>query len=140
MSRTQGRFDQDTANADGHIFLPALSSNVTSGTATFTRSGLGLSGLAVGNSQTLVMEFPLGDVLVRYGQNDFLQEQFGSQVATGAQGNPVGGYTTVSTSSASAGTNVSVAVLNSTGFVAGRAVTAGTQKTFIVSIPDSTHL
>lgn len=139
MSRTQGRHESDLANYDGQIFVGSDAISVTSGTATQTRNAAGDFSLNVGNSQTMVMRINL-KALFRYGQQDWLQEQFGSGLNAGAQGLPVGGYTTLSTASASAGSNVSVAVLNSANFVVGRTVMAGAQKTYITAIADATHI
>lgn len=140
MSRTQGRLDSDTAYGDGHVFFSALDGTLTSGTGTATRNGAGSFSLNLGNTQTAVLTIPLTALIFRYGVQDWLQEQFGSTIAGGAQGLSVPGFTALVTTTASAGTNVNVAVNTSTGFTVGRKVLAGTQNTFITAIPDSTHI
>lgn len=140
MSRTQGRLDSDTGYADGQFFISALDMTATSGTVTATRNAAGDFSLNIGNSQTCVLAACLSTLIFRYGVQDWLQEQFGSGIAGGAQGLVVGGYSTLTTSSASAGSSVNVAVLNSANFTVGRMVVAGTQNTKIVAIPDSTHI
>ena len=142
MSRTSGRFDGDTGRGDGHIFFSALDGTLTSGTGTAVRNAAGSFSLNVGNSQTAVLTIPLSSLMFRYGVQDYTQEQFGSSNAGlyGSQGQPVGGYTALTTSSASAGSNVNVAVNTSTGFSVGRTVMAGAQTTYITAVPDGTHI
>lgn len=140
MSRTQGRVDGDTGYGDGHIFFSALDGTLTLGAGTATRNGSGSFSLNIGASATTVLTIPLSALLFRYGVQDWLQEQFGSGQAGGAQGFSVGGATCLSTASASAGTSVAVTVNTTVGFTAGRDVLAGTQKTSIVSITDGTHM
>jgi hypothetical protein len=144
MSRTQGRYDADTPHTDGHVFVSALDGTLTSGTGTPTRVGSGLYTLAIGNTQTAVLQIPLTSLIFRFGEQDSLQEQFGSAAAQGATGVPVNGYTTQTTASVSAGANVSIAVKNSAGFVIGRTITLDLYGTpeypKIVSFPDSTHI
>jgi hypothetical protein len=140
MSRTQGRNDADTAYGDGHVFIPIGAGNLTSGTGTYTRNASGSYSVNLGNSQTAVLGIPLRDLILRYGVQDWLQEQFGSAVSGGAQGLTVGGYTALVSTTAAAGTNVNVAVNTSVGFTVGRKVLAGTQNTFITAIPDATHI
>jgi hypothetical protein len=138
--RTQGILQGDTGYPDGHVFIPAAAGFVTGTAGTWTRGASGNNYLVLGNSSTSLLTIPLGGLLFRYGMQDWLQENFGSGVAGGAQGFPVGGYTTLSTSSAAAGSNVNVPVLNSSNFTVGRAVLAGTQKTTITAAPDATHI
>jgi hypothetical protein len=141
--RTQGRLDCDTPYADGHVFFSAFDGSFTAGTGTPTRSGAAGSGLysmALAATDTASLVIPLSGLMFRYGVQDWLQEQFGSQIAGGAQGLAVGGYTALSTAAAGPGSNVSVPVNTSVGFTPGRAIKAGTQNTFIVSIPDATHI
>lgn len=143
MSRTQGKYQADSGSNDGQIFISALNMDLISGTATITRNAAGDFSYNIGASQTCVFAVALSALLYRYGLQDDLQEQFGAgpgPLTYGSQGLTVGGYTTLSTASAAVGNNVSVAVLSSTNFSAGDPVLAGTQKTSIVSIPDSTHL
>lgn len=146
MSRTQGRSDGDLGYADGHIFIPASAGQLTSGTGTFTRNASGSASLNLGNSQTAVLIMRLDALIFRYGVQDWLQEQYGSQQAQGAQGLPVGGYTTYSTASISAGSNVNIAVKNSANFTVGRTLVvdtvASTVQEFpvITAIPDATHI
>lgn len=140
-SRTKGRLDCDTGYGDGHVFLAATSASVVSGTFTRTRNAAGDFSLNAGASNTGVLSFPLDSLVFRYGLQDDFQEQFGSSAAGGAQGLPVGGYTTLTTASGAVGTAVNLAVLNSINFTVGRKVLlGGTQKTFITAIPDGTHI
>lgn len=140
MSRTQGRFDADTAFGDGHVFFSALDGTLTSGTGTATRNAAGSFSLNLGNTDTAILTIPLTALVFRYGVQDWLQEQFGSTIAGGATGLPIPGYTALVSTTAAAGTGVNVAVNTSTGFTVGRKVLAGTQNTFITAIPDSTHI
>lgn len=141
MSRTQGVLAADTGWGDGQIFIGPGDFEATSGTFTATRNASGDVSLNAGASNTGVLIASLSKVLFRYGSQDWLQEQFGGGLLNGAQGLPVGGYTTQSTASASAGSNVSVAVLSSANFTIGRTVTFGTAaNTTIVAKADSTHI
>ncbi len=143
MSRTQGRYDNDTARGDGQAFFSALNGTLTSGTATATRNASGSFSLNLGNSATCILAIPLTALLFRYGVQDWLQEQFGAGpggLVYGAQGRAVGGYQTLTTASAAVGSNVNIAVGTSTGFTVGQPVMAGTQQTFITAIPDATHI
>lgn len=146
MSRTKDRLDCDTGYTDGQIFISALDGTLTSGTGTATRTASGNYGLSLGNSITAVLVLPLSSLILRYGVQDFLQEQFGSTTAIGAAGKAVGGITTATTASFVAGTSVNVAVLSSVGFTVGGAVLIDTvasgvqEKAFISAIPDATHL
>ncbi len=143
MSRTQGKFQADTGSNDGQIFLAPQDFSLVSGTATLTKNASGDYSWNIGASATCVFVADLSKLIFRYGVQDDLQEQFGSgpgPLTYGSQGLAVGGYTTLSTASGAVGNNVSVAVLSSTNFGAGDPVMAGTQKTYIVSIPDATHL
>lgn len=140
MSRTQGRYDADTPYGDGHIFVSALDGTLTSGTGTATRAGAGLFSLNLGATDTAILSIPLTSLIFRYGVQDYLQEQFGSTNAGGAQGKPVGGFTAVVTTQATAGSAVNVAVNTSVGFTKGDNVNAGGQFTFITAIPDTTHI
>lgn len=140
MSRTRGRQDSDLGYADGHIFIGPEAFTATTGTAALTRNASGDFSLNIGASQTAVLQCPLDRLIFRYGVQDWLQEQFGSAQAGGSQGLPVGGYSTLTTASATAGSSVNVAVINSGNFTNGRFVSAGTQKTQIVAIPDATHI
>jgi hypothetical protein len=140
MSRTQGQVQGDTGYGDGHIFIPAIAAFGTGTAGTWTRAGSGLVSLALGNSATTLLEIPLS-LIFRYGQQDWLQEQFGSGVAGGAQGKPVMGFTALVTSSTTAAASVNVPVNTSVGFAVGDYVTAGgTQQTYITAIPDGTHI
>src|SRR5271170_4337496 len=140
MSRTQGRLDCDVAYGDGHVFYSALDGTLTSGTGTATRNAAGSFSLNLGNTQTAVLTIPLSSLIFRYGVQDWLQEQFGSTVAGGAQGKPVMGFTALVTTQATAGTAVNVAVNTSVGFSVQDYVTAGAQQTYITAIPDATHI
>lgn len=141
MSITKGRFEGDTPFADGQVWLSALDGAVTgTGSPTPATAGSGLDTLHIPASSTVKVTIPLSSLIFRYGTQPFLQEQFGSTKAGGAQGLPVAGYSTFITSGASAGINVNIAVDSSVNFTNGRYVTVGTQNTFIVAIPDSTHI
>jgi len=142
MPRTQTRVDGDIGYADGQIFVSALDmASVGAGAVTATKNASGSYSLNIAASQTVVLTACLSNMIFRYGVNDYLQEQFGSAQSNGATGLPVGGYTTLSTASATGpGNNVSVPVLSSVNFAVGRSVTAGTQKTFITAIADTTHI
>ena len=140
MSRTQAMYSSDLGSADGQIRISPLDITVISGTATATRNASGDFSLNIGNSQTVVMAVNLSNIIFRYGLQDYTQENWGSLVAGGSQGLAVSGYTAVVTSSASAGSAVNVAVGDSRNFAVGRYVLAGTQKTYITAIPDTTHI
>jgi hypothetical protein len=150
MSRTQGRFDADFANDDGIFFLPALPTHNTNNSTTpetvLTRNGSGDAGLAIVASKTYQFMIPIGELLFRGGQQDWLQEQFGAGLPFGAQGKRVPGQYTYLTSSATKGQSVSLAVKTSGNVVAGDYVTvdtvaSGVQEICAVSsIPDSTHI
>lgn len=140
MSRTQGRLSSDLGQPDGQFFIAPEDIFATSGTVALTRNAAGDFSLNIGNSQTCVLTANLSKLVFRYGLNDWLQEQFGSNTMAAANGSVVGGFTAVTTSSASAGSAVNVAVGNSANFVVGFPVTAGTQKTYITAIPDATHI
>lgn len=140
-TRHKGRLDCDSGYGDGHIFLPAASASVVSGTFALTRNAAGNISLNAAASITGVLSFPMAPLIFRYGLQDDFQEQFGSSAAGGAQGVPVGDWTTLTTASGAVGLLVNLAVLNSAGFVVGRKVLlGGTQKTFITAIPDATHI
>ena len=138
--RTQGILQGDTGYPDGQIFIPASSAFVTGTAGTWTRVGSGNNALVLGNSSTTLLTIPLAPAIFRYGMQDWLQEQFGSGQAGGAQGFPVGGYTTLSVGSTAAGAGANIAVLNSANFTVGRAVLCAAQKTIITAIPDATHI
>lgn len=138
--RTQGRLDCDTGYGDGHIFFSALDGTLISGTGTATRAGSGLYSLNLGASDTAILSIPLSSLIFRYGSQDFLQEQFGSLVAQGAQGFSVGGYTANVATASGVGSFVNVAVNTSVGFSVGRSVSMGAQQTKITAIPDATHI
>lgn len=146
MSRTQGRSDQDLGPGDGHIFIPASAGQLSSGSGTFTRNASGSVSLNIGNSQTCVLDMRLESLLFRYGVQDWLQEQYGSQEAQGAAGLTVLGYTTYTTASIAAGNSVSIPVKNSANFTVGRTLVVDTvastvqEFSVITSIPDATHI
>lgn len=138
--RSQGQIQGDTGYPDGHIFIPACAAFGTGTAGTWTRTGSGLVALALGNTSTTLLEIPLS-MIFRYGQQDWLQEQFGSAQAGGAQGKAVAGFTALVTSSTTAGSSVNVPVNTSVGFAVGDFVTAGTSApTYITAIPDATHI
>src|SRR5271156_4374641 len=116
MPRTQTRVDGDLGYADGQIFISALDmASVGAGAVTATRNASGSYSLNLAASQTVVLAVSLSNMIFRYGVNDYLQEAFGSAQSNGATGLPVGGYTTLSTASATGpANNVSVAVISST--------------------------
>ena len=148
MSRTQGRVDSDLPYADGHIFVPILPQYVTSGAgATFNRPAAGLYATSLPTTATAyVAMIPLGSLLCRTGVQDDLQEQYGSLAAGGAQGLPVPGQVTFSTSSISAGSSVSIPVISSVNFSIGQYVTIDTVASGvqefqqITAIADATHI
>jgi hypothetical protein len=149
MSRTQGKFESDSGWNDGQIFISALDMDATSGTTTPTRNAAGDYSVNIGASQTCVLVVSLSNIIFRYGVQDYLQEQFGSTNAGGAQGLAVAGYTTLTTASAAAGNGVNIAVVNSANFSAQSYVAMGTaaqiaagtaQYAQITAIPDSTHI
>jgi len=139
--RTQGRLDCDTPYGDGQIFVSALDGTFSTGTGTVSRTGSGL--LAYSVAAAAVLMIPVSTILLRYGTQDWLQEQFGSAQAGGAQGLVPNGYTANVTTLSGTGSNVNVPVGSSLGFTVGRAVSAGVagvQKTIITAIPDATHI
>lgn len=154
MSRTQGRLDSDTFYSDGQIMLSALDLASVGGVGVLTRVAAGQYSLRFSNLTAAVVVAATLKNIFRSGVQDWLQEQFGSQNAGGAQGKAVPGYTNYTTGSLAAGTNVSIPVLNSgwatgpiySGFKIGDIVTldtvASTVQEFpqIVSIPDATHI
>lgn len=149
MSRTQARQDADTPYLDGHVFIPIIPSYVTTGSGAVSAApAAGQFAVSLPTTATAyVANIPIGNLLFRYGVQDDLQEFFGSgQVGGGAQGQAVGSPYTNSTANASAGTNVSIAVLSSVGFVVGQwctidTVASGVQEfQQINAIPDGTHI
>ena len=149
MSRTQARQDCDTPYQDGHIFIPCIPSYITTGAgATFTAPAAGQYATSLPTAATAyVANIPIGNLLFRYGVQDDLQEFYGSgQPGGGAQANAVGSPFTVSTGSIVAGTNVSIPVLSSVGFIVGQwvvidTVASGVQETQLINaIPDGTHV
>jgi hypothetical protein len=150
MSRTTRRNDSDAGNGDGHIFVPATIENVAGSFVAanniWTRNGSGNVGLLIPASTAAVLEFPLRNILFRYGLADDLQEAFGGSFGASANGLPIGSPFTLSTGSSVAGAGVSIAVLNSVGFTVGLpclidTVVSGVQETAIISaIPDGTHV
>jgi hypothetical protein len=135
MSRTRGRQDSDLGYADGQFFIQAPGA---------AKTASGLYSLALGNSATDTLVFPLEKIVFRYGLQDWTQEQFGSTRAGGSQGLPVNGFTTLTTASIAVGTSVSIPVLNSADFVVGRTlqvdVLGTSEYPTITSIPDATHI
>lgn len=148
MSRTQSRVDGDLEYKDGLLWIPILPGYATTGSgAVINRPAAGRVGTSLPTTATAyVLMIPLGNLLFRAGVQDDLQEQFGSTNAGGAQGLPVPGFTTYTTSSLSKGNNVSIPVQNSGSFVVGHYLTldtvASTVQEFplITSIPDATHV
>jgi hypothetical protein len=142
MPRSNTRFEGDQPFLDGQIFLSAYDAVFTgTGTPTYTNGVSGLGAINFPNTTAGVLNFSLSSLIFRYGVQDSDQAQFGSSAAGGAQGLPVGGYTTLTTASAAVGTNVNVQVINSGNFTVGRKLLlGGTQKTFTVAIPDATHI
>ena len=142
MPRSNTRFEGDQPFADGHVFLSVYDAIVTGTQPTYVNgvAGLGAANFAASATPS-VLNFSLSSLIFRYGVQDSDQAQFGSTLAGGAQGLPVGGYTTLTTASAAVGTNINLAVINSANFTVGRKVLlGGTQKTFIAAIPDATHI
>ena len=159
MSRTQARYDSDAQYQDGFLFLSSLADTAyTSGTVTATRNGNGDYSANIGNSQTVVAVMPVAGLLYRTGLQDDLQEQFGagtvglSGASANAQAAP--GFATAITAGITAGTGVSIPVLQSgltagsiqSGFKVGQVVTLDTVASGvqefpqITSIPDATHI
>jgi hypothetical protein len=151
MPRFQRRLDTDTGYSDGHVFIPMNTNFATTGAtpptpaASYnTVTNIYVTSLAT-PAQAYTFSVPMNEYLMqRYGVQDDLQEQFGSGQPIGAQGLQVGQPTTLSTGSSLAGSNISVAVLSSVGFVAGTWCTvdlAGSQEIALInSIPDATHI
>ena len=148
MSRTQRGWDTDLPNLDGIIEFSPTDMMVASGSGTtaLTRIASGEWSLRLSTTTATQLGIPFSGIIKRFGVQDDLQEQFGSSRAGGAQGLAVGWPTTLSTSSASAGSSVSVVVLSSVNFFAGQyvlvdTVASGVQEyTQVISIPDGTHL
>jgi len=148
MSRTQRGWDFDLPNFDGMYFLSASDMFVASGggTGTITRVASGEWSLRISTTTATQVVGPLSTILLRFGQQDDLQQQFGSARAGGAQGLPVGWPNTFSTSSVSAGSAVSIPVLSSVNFAVGQAILVDTvgsgvqEYTYITAIADGTHV
>jgi hypothetical protein len=134
MSRTQSRLDCDTPYTDGKLFLPIKPGQLTtgSGTATWTRTGLGLVGTVV--TAAAVVDVTLDEALFRTGVQDFLQEQFGSLHAGGANGLPVPGVITFTTGALVAGA-VSIPVVSSAGYSVGQHLTLDTAASTVQEFP-----
>src|SRR5215831_7611437 len=149
MPRFQRRLDSDTGFADGHIFVPVLPTSVTGSGAVIASAYNTVTNVVLTSLPTAVTAYvaniSLNELMVmRYGLQDDLQEQFGTGNPLGAQGLQVGQPTTISTGSSVAGTNISVAVLSSVGFTVGTWCTldtGGSLETALVNaIPDATHI
>jgi hypothetical protein len=151
MPRFQKRVSCDVGYPDGQIFISALDfQNPATGgisgltftqtnTTPFTEYATVPASIAAGT-----MHFPLSGMIYRIGLQDDLQEQFGSLAAGGANGLAVNVPITWTTTSLTAGTNVTVAVLNSAGYSAGSYVTIdilGTPETVLItSVPNGTSI
>jgi len=124
MARFQGPLNCDTGNPDGHYFVSAMEGVLASGAAStvYANGSAGSYFVTIPASNAASFIIPLSLMRFRYGVQDQLQEQFGSNRAGGAQGNAVGSFTTASTAATTAGINVSFTVLSTVGFVAGTAV------------------
>jgi hypothetical protein len=148
MSRTQARLDSDLPYQDGHIFVPVIPSNITTGAGAVANSpGTGLYATSLPTAATAyVATIPLGAFLFRTGVEDDLQEQFGSLISGGAQGAPVPGQVTYQIGSVVAGSNVNVNVISSGNYSVGQTViydtvASGVQEFPVISaIPDGTHI
>jgi len=147
MSRSQGRVDSDQSYKDGLVPLGPADFLVQSGTSTFSRIAAGEYSLHfAASSGAFVVVASLTGTMYRTGVQDDLQEQYGSLRAGGAQGLPYGATITMTTASITAGTNVNVAVQNSTNFAVGRYVILDTvastvQEYCVISaVPDATHI
>ena len=151
--RTQGQFQQDTPFPDGFItLLPGADIVQAGGTGSSTYRRIGSAGsgefslYASTSTDTYVVMGGASGILYRSGMQDNLQEAFGSSKSGGAQGLPVGVPQTYSTSSTTAGAAVSIPVVSSVGFYAGRTVLVDTvasgvqESALIISIPDGTHI
>lgn len=133
MSRTQGRFDNDTPQPDGQLSIPGTAFvNTSAGATSYTRIGSAGSGtytLHLAASATAYQAVSDATALLRSGVQDFLQEEFGSNRASyyqGAQGQPIGQPITYATASTVAGSLVSVTVQSTVGIVAGTTVLVDT--------------
>jgi hypothetical protein len=148
MPRFQKVLTSDSAQPDGMVTISALDLSVLpgGGTATLTKIATGEISLRISTTTATVALGSLSGVVFRFGANDELQERFGSGIPNGAGGAPVGFPNTLSTASATAGSSVSIAVLNSALFGVGNPVTIDTvasgvqERQAILSIPDATHI
>lgn len=147
MSRTQSRVDSDTPYLDGQLPIPGIAFVATTGATTFSRVAAGEFSLHCAASATAYVTAGMIDcAILRTGVQDFLQEQFGSARAGGAQGLSVGQPLTLSTGSIVAGSGVTINVLSTVGFLAGAFVTldtvaSGVQEfTQILSITSATAM
>jgi hypothetical protein len=148
MSRTQGRVDGDQEYKDGLLWIPILTSYFTTsaGTLTESRPAAGRVAASLGAAGAYVAMIPIGNILLRSGVQDDLQEEFGSANAGGAQGLPVPGFTTYTTGALTKGNNVSIPVITSGSLTVGHYLTLDTVASgvqefpLITSIPDATHV
>lgn len=148
MTRTAGRYDGDTSHQDGSIpLLPGADIVAVVGTAAMTRVIAGEFSLRTSQATTAYTFFGgISSMVYRTGEQDFLQEQFGSTRAGGAQGLPIASPQTLSTGSIVAGSNVTINVLSSVEFQAGQSITldtvaSGVQEfTFVASVPNATSI
>ena len=147
MSRTQTRFESDSAYLDGIIpLLPGADILATgaSGASALTRIAAGEFSLRATAAAAYVIMGGASSLIYRTGLQDNLQENFGSNRAGGAQGLPVGVPLNYLNGSIVAGTNVNVTVFSTVGMVAGAyalldTVASGVQEFIrIVSITSAT--
>jgi hypothetical protein len=141
MSRTQARFESDSAYPDGLIpLMPGADIvQVGAGTTTLTRIAAGEYAF-VTSSATTAYTFVGGvtGVLLRGGAQDNLQEFWGSSRAGGAQGLAIGAPQTFLVGGIVAGTLVNVTVQSTVGMFVGQkiqldTVASGVQEYITVS-------
>lgn len=148
MSRTQRNWLGDLPKLDGMIWFGPDEMSLAAGGATgaITRVASGIWSLRISTTSAGQISIPIDGSVIRRGMQDDLQEQFGSLRAGGAQGLPIGWPNTLSSSSATAGSAVSVSVLSTVNFTAGQyvlvdTVASGVQEyTQIISITNSTTM
>ena len=148
MPRGQRILQQDLPVPDGMINLSAMDFQIVPGGGTSTLTKIATGEVSLRLSTTTASSFlaSLSKVPWRFGMGDDLQERFGSGVPNGAAGQPIGYPNTLSTSSATAGASVNIAVLSSVNFASGSSIVIDTvvsgvqETTFITAIPDATHI
>jgi hypothetical protein len=148
MSRSQRMYQQDIPVPDGMINLSALDFQILSGggTGTLTKIATGEVSLRLSTTTASTFLASLSKVPWRFGMQDDLQERFGSGIPSGSGGVAIGFPTTLSTSSATAGSSVNIPVLSSVNFsvdmslVIDTAASGVQETTRVTAIPDATHI